>query len=266
MSVDGILPNSALQKLRGGGFAFGTWVLQVRTPAIMRWIAASGFDFVFIDAEHSDFSWETIGTMCELARASGLVPIVRPHILDGPLSNRIQDLGAMGLMYHDVTSRDEVEEILSWTRYPPHGRRGSSSHGPAMDYVVGPGAEIKAFLDENTILLIQVESATGIENLESTLAGGGVDVVEVGRGDLSTSLGVPLEARHPRILQSIDRIVETCRRFDVAVGVNCSSEEDAADMIRRGVRCVSFSNERRILLEAYRDASQRLRELAAAGG
>jgi 2-keto-3-deoxy-L-rhamnonate aldolase RhmA len=263
MSVNGILENAALQKLRSGGFAYGTWVHQVRTPALMRWIAAAGFDFVFIDAEHSDFSWETIGTMCDMARASGLVPIVRPYELNGPLSNRIQDIGAMGLMFHDITSREQVDEILEWTHYPPQGRRGSSSHGAAMDYTSGPGAEIKSFIDKNTMLVIQIESASAIDDLEAILSGGGVDVVEIGRGDLSTSLGVPLEVRHPLVLESIDRIAETCRQFDVSVGVNSATFEDAADMIKRGVRCVSFSNERRILIESYREAATRLRDLAS---
>jgi 2-keto-3-deoxy-L-rhamnonate aldolase RhmA len=262
VSVEGILPNHALRKLRAGEFAYGTWVVQVRTPALMRWIASAGFDFVFLDTEHSDFSWETIGTMCELARASGLVPIVRPHELNGHLANRIQDVGAMGLMYHDVTSRAQVEEILHWTRYPPAGVRGSTAQGPAMDYVAGRGDEIKRFLDENAMLLIQIESREGLENVDAILAGGGVDVVEIGRGDLSTALGVPLELRHPLVLEAVDEIAAACRRHGVAVGVNCTSLEDAADMVERGVRCVSFSNERRLLLDAYRDALAGLRGLA----
>lgn len=256
-----ILDNRALSKLRAGECVFGTWVLQVRTPAVMRWIAAAGFDFVFLDSEHSDFSWETIGTMCDMARASGLVPIVRPYERSGPLANRIQDIGAMGLMFHDITSRDQVEEILSWMHYPPRGTRGSSSYGAAMDYAVGPGSEIRHAVDDSAMLLIQVESVEGIARLDETLTGGGVDVVEIGRGDLSASLGVPLETRHPFVLEAIDRIVSICRRHDVSVGVNAASLEEAADLIERGVRCVSFSNERRILIDAYREAMTGLHAL-----
>jgi 2-keto-3-deoxy-L-rhamnonate aldolase RhmA len=261
VSVEGILANDALRKLREGGFAYGTWVVQVRTPALMRWIASSGFDFVFLDTEHSDFSWETIGTMCDMARASGLVPIVRPHAFEPPLANRIQDVGAMGLMFHDVTSRAQVDAMLRAMRYPPAGTRGSSALGPAMDYAGGPGADVKRLVDENTMLVIQIESREGLANVDAILEGGGVDVVEIGRGDLSTALGVPLELRHPTVLEAIDEIASACRRHGVAVGVNCVSLEDAADMTARGVRCVSFSNERRLLLEAYRGAVAGLRAL-----
>jgi 2-dehydro-3-deoxyglucarate aldolase/4-hydroxy-2-oxoheptanedioate aldolase len=257
----GLSGNAALAKLRAGGYAFGTWVQQVRTPSIMRWIASSGFDFAFIDGEHSDFSLETIGAMCEMARATGLVPIVRPDEASRPLVNRIQDVGAQGLMFHDVTTRDEVEQLLQWTRYPPDGVRGSTSYGPAMDYVVAPGAELKRVLNDNTLLVVQIESVAGVENVDAILAGGGVDVVEVGRGDLSTALGVPLELRHPLVLDAIEHIGSACKRHGVSLGVNCGSLDEARDMIERGVTCVSFSNERRILLESYRAAVDGLMSL-----
>ena len=89
----------------------GTWVMQSRSPSVIRLIANAGFDFVFIDTEHSDFSTETVHTFCDVARSSDLVPIVRAYDTNAHLANRIQDLGAMGLMYHDVTRRDDVERI-----------------------------------------------------------------------------------------------------------------------------------------------------------
>jgi 2-keto-3-deoxy-L-rhamnonate aldolase RhmA len=49
------------------------------------------------------------------------------------------------------------------------------------------------------MLLIQIESREGLENVDSILADGSVNVVEVGRGDLSTALGVLLELRHPAV-------------------------------------------------------------------
>jgi 2-dehydro-3-deoxyglucarate aldolase/4-hydroxy-2-oxoheptanedioate aldolase len=180
------------------------------------------------------------------------------------LINRIQDIGAMGLMFHDVASREQVDELLGWMRYPPEGTRGSTSLGPAMDYVAAPGAELKRFLNENMLLVIQIESVEGVEKIDAILAGGGVDVVEVGRGDLSTAYGVPLEVRHPLVLEALDRIAAACERHGVTLGVNCSSLEEAEDLIARGVRCVSFSNERRILLEAYRTAMAGLTSLTTA--
>lgn len=248
----GLRRNAVKELLKQGGTAFGTWVSMVRSPGIIRMIAGAGFDFVFIDAEHSDFSFETLALMCELARTSGLVPIVRPYGTDGPLANRIQDLGAMGLMFHDVTNRPDVERLISWTHYPPEGVRGATSLIGATDYVTGiPGAELQEAINNDMLFIAQVESIRGVENVHDMLAGGGVDVVEIGRGDLSTSLGVPYEIRHPAVLEALDEVVAACNVHGVAVGVNCVSEEDARDMAERGVRCLTYASDRRILSSAY---------------
>lgn len=263
-TTSGMRTNRVKARLRDGDHAFGTWVAAVRSPAVARMIAAAGFDFAFIDTEHSDFSWETVATLCDMARASDIVPIVRPHEQSGPLANRIQDLGAMGLMFHDVTSRQEVDDLLGWMRYPPLGSRGASSHGAAMDYVLAPGSDLKAHINDTTMLVIQIESVSGVERIAEILAPGGVDVVEIGRGDLSTSLGAPHEIRHPRVLETVDRIVAACDRHGVAAGVNCVSLEDAEDMLGRGVRCISYSSDRRILVETYHSVMSELRRLVPA--
>lgn len=248
----GLRGNAVKTTLSNGGAAFGTWVSMVRGPGIIRMIAGAGFDFVFIDVEHSDFSFETLGVLCETARICGITPIVRPYGTDGPLANRLQDLGAMGLMFHDVTSRADVERLVSWTHYPPEGVRGGTSLIGATDYVTDvPGAEVQRFINDNMLFIAQVESMDGVDHIDAVLAGGGVDVVEIGRGDLSTSLGFPYEIRHPRVLEAVDEVIAACHRHNVTAGVNCVSEDDVADMVARGVRCISYASDRRILSSSY---------------
>ena len=80
--MPGMVENRVKKQLAAGGFAFGTGIAMIRTPAIMRLIAGAGYDFVFIDMEHSSFSFETINDMCDMARSVGLVPVVRPYSHD----------------------------------------------------------------------------------------------------------------------------------------------------------------------------------------
>jgi 4-hydroxy-2-oxoheptanedioate aldolase len=258
MHMPSIRSNHLKAKLHAGGTAFGTWIVMNRNPAIVRIAAASGFDFVFIDAEHGDFSWETVASLCDMARASDLVPIVRPSEANPFLANRIQDLGAMGLMYHDVRSRELVTRMLSAMRYPPDGSRGLTSFGASMDYLGGPGDELRRISDENSMLIVQIESRAGVENIDQILDGGGVDLVEIGRGDLSMSLGVPMQPKHARVVRAIEYLVERSERHSVAVGVNCVSIEDGAEMLDLGIRCISFSSDRRILQSAYSQAARAL--------
>jgi 2-keto-3-deoxy-L-rhamnonate aldolase RhmA len=249
-------PNRTKERLAAGGLAAGSWIQLVRSPALLRVMAAAGLDFAFIDTEHSSLDWETTGDLCEMARASGVTPIVRPYTLDPRVANRLLDIGAMGLMFHDVTERAQVELVLDVIRHPPRGHRGVTAGAAPTDYLTGDAAILHRAVEDATLLVIQIESREGAERLDEILTGGGVDVVEVGRNDLSASLGVPGGVRSEAVLETLDGIVAMCDRHAVAVGVNAVSREDAEDLLARGIRCLSMGSDRSLLSAAYRSTAQ----------
>src|SRR4051812_29734254 len=106
--------NRLKSRLRDGGCAFGTWIMDARHQAIVRQIAEAGFDFVYLEMEHSCLSWETIGDFCEMARGIGIAPIVRPAELTRESTLRLLEIGALGVMFHDVDDRREVEQVRDW--------------------------------------------------------------------------------------------------------------------------------------------------------
>src|SRR5690349_21448986 len=110
----------------------------------MRLIRYAGYDFVFIDMEHTAYSFETVSDMCEMARAVGLIPVIRPWAADGELGNHIMDLGAMGLMQFGVTKRRQIEQFLDYMRYPPEGSRGQGFRN-VFDYQASAGVESNKF-------------------------------------------------------------------------------------------------------------------------
>ena len=74
----GMRENRVKAKLASGRVALGGMVAFIRNPGVINMIATAGFDFVFIDMEHASFSFETLNDMCEVARAAGIVPVVKP--------------------------------------------------------------------------------------------------------------------------------------------------------------------------------------------
>ncbi len=54
------MENRVKQKLSSGGFAIGAGVNFNRNPAVVRIIAAAGYEFVFIDMQHSALDLETV--------------------------------------------------------------------------------------------------------------------------------------------------------------------------------------------------------------
>ncbi|MEX2622363.1 MAG: aldolase/citrate lyase family protein [Acidimicrobiia bacterium] len=256
-----LISNRFLGAIREGRPAIGTWILAVRTPSIVRMAAKAGFDYVFIDMEHSSFDWETVADMCELARASGITPIVRPFDHASGVLNRVQDLGALGLMFYDVSRADQLLQLRERVMYPPIGERGHTSASPALDYSSANTDSSKAFVNENMAIVIQIESRAGVENIEDIVDAGGIDLVEIGTGDLSTSLGVPFQQRHPDVMAAADRVIEACRQKGIVVGMTCSSVSDAEDLLERGVRCLTYSSDRHILMATYREAVDQLQSL-----
>ncbi|MGC4109320.1 MAG: aldolase/citrate lyase family protein [Nocardioides sp.] len=254
--------NRMLDTLGEGRVAIGMGVSFVRTPAIIRMIARAGFDFVNIDMEHSSLSWETVHDMAEMARSNDVTPIVRPYNYNGLTADRILDLGAMGLMMFDVRTRAQVDDIRQYLQYPPRGIRGTTTQGSPTDYETDDPDGMREHIDATTALVIQIESREAVEDIDSILAGGGVDVVEVGRNDISGSYGVPHQTGHPEVLKAIDRVVEAAHRHGCYPGTTTTSEEDARDLVRRGVRHLSFSSDRAMLNRGMRAGTSMLRAVA----
>jgi 2-keto-3-deoxy-L-rhamnonate aldolase RhmA len=267
MYHDGLLVNRPRRQLASGGYAIGVIHAFVDRPAVMRMIGAAGFDFVMIDLSHTSFSIQAVGALCDMARASGVVPIVRPYDRSPEVANRLQDVGAMGFMYPHMETRADIDEILTTIKYPPVGHRGATGRGgPSTDYRTSgemSGPELKDFVNENTLLAIQIESKEAVDAIDALLQGGGVDVAEIGRNDLSTSYGHPYEIRHPVVLDAVDRVIDACKRHGVTPGAGCYGDDDARDMVARGMRYLTYSNDRNILNDAYTRGNKLLRDLIA---
>ena len=239
-------------RLRGGEFIIGTWVAFVQTPGIIRMIAEAGFDFCAIDLQHSALSIDVVGAMCDMARASGITPVVRPALALQAEVNRLQDAGAVGIMFPDVRSRTPVDIYRSWLLYPPAGERGVASATSGSDYYPGRGSEALQRSNAQTILAVQVEHVDGIAGLDSILAGGGVDLLEVGRHDLATSMGLPGALQHPAVQDAVREIVACCERYDVPAGTAVQDVQEAQALKEVGVRSVLVNTDRSILSQFYR--------------
>jgi 2-keto-3-deoxy-L-rhamnonate aldolase RhmA len=236
--------------LSEGKVCLGRIVQFSRNPEVIRLLAVCGYDFVWVDTQHSDLSIETVGSMCAMARAAGITPIVRPYGHDGRFAARVLDIGAMGLMYMDVRTRQQVDGFIEAIFYPPIGSR-PGHWGPASDHFEGPTTDMMDFLNDNLLLAVQLESQEALDNLKSIVSGGRVDMVQIGRHDLSTALGVPHEIRHPKVLDAIDRVVEIASRYDTVVEAGVYSPEELKDFVARGLRCFHYQNDYKVLKETF---------------
>jgi 2-keto-3-deoxy-L-rhamnonate aldolase RhmA len=254
--------NKVKQALLRGEVQVGTWVTTLRTPQIAQMIATAGFDFLYIDMEHSCFSIETVGDLCFAALAAGLVPIVRPPAKDPHLLSRPLDSGAMGLLIPHVDTREEAEAVIKAIRFQPNGERGINLMGPHTAFTRAKAEEYVRSTHAETLLLVQIESDTGIKNLDEILSVEGVDGGVIGRADLSTDLGLPGQTNHPEIVRRVEMLIEACRRHKKIPGLLVQDVATAKEWISKGVRLVPYANEVSLLVNAGEQAVREIRSFA----
>jgi 2-keto-3-deoxy-L-rhamnonate aldolase RhmA len=251
--------NTIKQRLQHGETVIGTMVQEMRVPAVAQIIKAVGYDFFMIDMEHGSYSLETAADLLRVGRLLDLCPLVRVpsaiyHLITGPL-----DHGAMGIMLPRVEHVSQLEILVESMKYPPLGKRGCSSDAPHSEYVFGPLAE---FLDQNnhdTLVIAQIERLAAVEAIDELLSVPGVDVAMIGPEDLSVSLGVPGETNHPRVDQSIERVIAAADRHGVVAGIHMGSVEPLQHWMGCGMRMIMYSSDLGFLMAAAAAGFQQLR-------
>jgi 2-keto-3-deoxy-L-rhamnonate aldolase RhmA len=254
--------NPVKQALKAGRTVIGSEISRLRSPDIARVYARAGFDFVFIDMEHSAYSMESVADMITAARTGGIVPIVRVPQADYTLISRVLDQGAMGIMVPRVNTPEQVRDIISWMRYPPDGARGFAATMAQTDFEDTP---IEALMDSNnhqTLCAIQIERKQALEELDEIMSFPGVDVACLGFTDLSIDLGIPGQIDHPRMVAITERAVHLAQRHNVAAGAIGLQLETLELWAQKGMRFISYSNEVQLLQEGAAAAARRLKAAA----
>jgi len=251
--------NNVKHALNSGKVQIGTWITTLRTPQITQMFATAGFDFIYIDMEHSAFSIETVGDLCYAALAANLVPIVRPPAKEPHLLSRPLDAGAMGLLIPHVDTKEEAEAVISAIKYPPMGRRGMNLRGVHTGFDKGSGEAYVRSTNAETLLIVQIESRKGIENLDKILSVEGIDGAVIGRGDISADLGLPGNINHPEVLKQVEIMIAACQKRKKIPGLLVQDIASAKEWIRKGVRLLPFSNEVAMLMETSANAVKEIR-------
>lgn len=253
-------PNPVKTTLAAGGTSLGTMAFEFASPGLAQIAANAGAEFIIFDMEHSGWGIDTIRQLLATSHGAGITPLVRvpaivPHLLTGPL-----DAGAHGLMVPMVETPEQARLIVDVTRYPPAGRRGSA-FGLAHDGYTGGDivAKMQA-ANERLLLIAQIETEAGVDNVDAIAAINGIDVLWIGHFDLSASLGIPGEFDHPRYQNAVTEVLAACERHGKTPGIMAADVATAKQHIANGFRAIAYSGD----LWIYGTALQRgLQELRA---
>ena len=209
--------DSFVKRLRGREKLFGAWT-SLGHPSITEAFAATTVDFLGIDLEHSTISQEQAQRLIAAAQSRDVAALPRVASHNGEQIRRVLDSGADGVIVPNVTTREEIERLVAWCKYPPVGQRGygmARAHGYGFDF-----DEYTATWNARSSLIIQIETVKGVEASDALVAHPAVDAAMIGPYDISGSLGLPGQLEHPRVTQACAGVIEACRRHRKSCGIH----------------------------------------------
>jgi 2-keto-3-deoxy-L-rhamnonate aldolase RhmA len=254
-----VKPNRVKRLLAEGSWALGTMVFEFGTSGIGRIIAGAGADFVMFDMEHTGWSTETLKTLFATCGGTELAPMARVPAAQYHLIARALDVGAMGIMVPMVDSEEQARLVAQSAKYPPVGRRGAAFGVAHDDYTRGDVAEKIRTANAEGLVIAQIETVAGLEQVERIAAIDGIDVVWIGQFDLTNSLGIPADFEHPTYKAAVERILNACHQHGKAAGFMVTSPEEARAKLDQGFRCLAYWGDLWIYQQALSSGLQRIR-------
>jgi 2-dehydro-3-deoxyglucarate aldolase len=248
-------------KLQNKKLTIGSW-LSFDHPCTTEIMAKAGFDWLVVDMEHTATTNEGLCRMMQIISLSGGTPLVRVAANDPVRIKHAMDLGATGVLVPMVCTRDDAEAAARALHYPPRGNRGvglfrAQGYGKGFE-------EYKQWASDESILIVQIEHYSGVDNLESILSVEAVDGFIVGPYDLSGSIGDPGNFSNPRFVSCVEKIHEIAQRHAKPGGYHIVHPDtdgtQLSEKLAQGYRFIAYSTEMLLLSGRVNDDVFKLRQ------
>jgi 4-hydroxy-2-oxoheptanedioate aldolase len=257
-TLPGVPKNLFKHALAAGQVQIGLWNSLASAVAV-EVIAGAGFDWVLLDMEHSPNDLPLLhGQLQAMMAHPGSSPVVRPPWNDMVTMKRLLDLGVQSFLIPCVQNAQEAAAAVSYTRYPPQGVRGFASASRATNFGRIPNYWQAA--QEEICVLVQVETASALAEIEAIAAVDGVDGIFIGPGDLSASLGYLGQPSHPKVIQAIDSAMQRIHATGKPSGFLTGDEKLAQHYLDIGSRFVAVGADLGLLARAADALSTRFKQ------
>ena len=226
-----VVENTVKKTLREGKPVVGI-TLTVPSPEIAAQAAGLGFDFLWIEMEHSPITLETLRNMVLATRGLPAVPFARVPVNELWTAKRVLDSGVLGVVFPFTNTPELARQAVAACKYPPEGNRGS---GAGLATFRWPEPEsYYDFADRNVMVITVVERAEAVENIEAIAATPGIDVLFIGTSDLAFSLGVRGDQQHPKVREAVAKIVAAGQAHGKFLGAPVSGLTQIQELMAQG--------------------------------
>jgi 2-dehydro-3-deoxyglucarate aldolase/4-hydroxy-2-oxoheptanedioate aldolase len=236
--------NETLAKIELNEPTYGAWVSSM-SPRSAEVMGANGMDWAVVDMEHTPIGARGAEQVIRGIECHGMTPLIRLPELDYGLRGackRALDSGGQGLIVPRVESREEAEQVAEAALFPPEGERGVAGSVRANYYGTRFDDYVEAANDE-VLLMVQIETATGADRADDILSVPGVDGVFIGENDLSTTHRAPGQKDVKSVQDDVNRIVAAAEDHDAVTGIVAPVPERIERRVDEGFDLVSVGSD-----------------------
>nr|WP_325253523.1 aldolase/citrate lyase family protein [Amylibacter sp.] len=237
----------------------GTYLGEFATPGIGEILSAVGCEFVFVDMEHSGFSFETCVQILRNLHGAGIATMLRVPSKSTHHLQRGADIGGQGIIAPMINTAKEARDCVAAIKFEPTGKRGVALGIAHNDFRRQPVVDAMDEANEKTGLIALIETAEGLKNCEEISAVPGLDAIWIGHLDLSASLGIPGQFDNPIFTSSISRIMNAAEAEGIVVGRLVSNPAEAVRSCRQGCRLICYLGDIWLLQKALEEGITAIR-------
>ena len=203
--------NTAKQKVMSGQQIVGGTV-DTPDPQIYCAMANAGFDFIWIEMQHSPLSYQDVARMIWACKDAPAIPFIRvPDATEGDIQ-KATDIGALGIIVPMVITPEEMENAVQWAKYPPMGIR---SQGGGQYRAIW-GNDYRQTANDNIMIIAMIEQLEGVEQADAIASVTGVDAIFAASSDLGSFSG--RRQGEPEYEQMITKIKDDTLGADKVLG------------------------------------------------
>lgn len=253
-----MIKNRVKEKIKKGEVTYGAWI-GIGHPDVAEILSTLGLDWLVFDTEHAPLYFETVQKMMQAIREPNLTPITRVAWNDPVLIKLALDIGSLGIIVPWVNNKEEAIKAVKAKLYPPKGIRGVGPRRAARY-----GADFQEYIevaDEEILLLVQIETQEAVKNIDDILSVEGVDAFFIGPLDLSASLGYIGNWRNPKVLETIDKILDAGKRNGVPGGIYSMDIEHAKECTKKGFKFIALGSDYKFLKSGCMSALEAVKRI-----
>jgi len=203
--------NPLKDRLIAGEPTFVFSVRLARTVNIVSLAQSAGYHGIYVDLQHSSISIDTAAQIFSTALHSEVTAFVRVPSLEPGLISRVLDAGAQGILAPDIRSAAEARALVKAALIAPKGDRSVGGGIPNPRFKGLSGGALATAVNNATLLIAMIETEDAVEAAAEIIGVDGIDAIQIGSNDLTTSMGIPGQYKHERVRTAYGKVIAACK-------------------------------------------------------